>query len=148
MRGLDSYVLVITGKREKLAHRIAKLNPPPNVIYPGYLDDAHYEALKKNADAALSLSTELNTVPHAIHEYLADGIPTIVLKDSLLRSLFDDAILEIDDAHPETVRTGLKRATADPVFLDELRMNRDRNYEQRSRMHTDEVSKLRQVLVA
>ena len=148
MRGLDSYVLVITGKREKLAHRIAKLNPPPNVIYPGYLDDAHYEALKKNADAALSLSTELNTVPHAIHEYLADGIPTIVLNDSLLHSLFDGAILEIDDAHPETVRTALKRATADPVFLDKLRMNRDRNYEQRSRMHTDEVSKLRQVLMA
>jgi glycosyltransferase involved in cell wall biosynthesis len=148
MRGLDSYVLVITGKREKLAHRIAKLNPPRNVIYPGYLEDAQYEALKKNAHAALSLSTELNTVPHAIHEYLADGIPTIVLNDSLLRSLFDGAILEIGDAHPETVRAALKRATADPVFLDELRRNSDRNYEQRSRMHTDEVSKLRQVLMA
>ena len=148
MKELDSYILVITGKREKLAQRIAKLNLPSNVIYLGYLDDAHYEALKRNADAALSLSTELNTVPHAIHEYLAYGIPTIVLKDQLLRSLFNGAIVEIEDVRPETVGTALRRITEDSDFLAELRKNRDRNYEQRSRMYEDEVSRLRQVLSA
>lgn len=146
MNELDGYVLVITGKREKLAQRIAKLKSASNVIYPGYLADEQYEALKKNADVALSLSNELNTVPHAIHEYLADGIPTIVLKDPLLRSLFDGAIIEIDDVRPETVRTALKKITEDTVFLAELAKNRDRNYEQRSRMYKEEVSKLRQVL--
>ena len=146
IRELDGYVLVITGKREKLAQRIAKLNPPSNVIYPGYLADEEYEALKKSADVALSLSNELNTVPHAIHEYLADGIPTIVLKDQLLRSLFDGAIVEIDDVRPETVRTALKKITEDTIFLDELSKSRDRNYEQRSRIYKEEVSKLRQVL--
>jgi hypothetical protein len=65
-----------------------------------------------------------------------------------LRSLFDAAIVEIDDARPETVRTALKRATEDSVFRSELRKNRDRNYEQRSEMYKDEVSKLRQVLAA
>jgi UDP:flavonoid glycosyltransferase YjiC (YdhE family) len=148
IRGFDGYLIVITGKREKLAHRIAKTTPASNVVYPGYLDDAHYEALKKNADVALSLSTELNTVPHAIHEYLAYGIPTIVLKDPLLHSLFDSAIVEIDDAHPDTVRTALKRVTEDSAFRTELAKNRIRNYEQRSRMHKEEVSKLRQVLTA
>src|SRR5437879_1146583 len=93
IRGLEGYLLVITGKREKLADRIAKLDPPSNVVYPGYLDDADYEALKRSADVALSLSTEINTVPHAIHEYLAYGIPTIVLKDSLLRSPCDITIV-------------------------------------------------------
>jgi glycosyltransferase involved in cell wall biosynthesis len=146
--GLQDYLLVITGKREKLGHRIARLGPKSNVIYPGYLDDESYEALKRSADVALSLSTEINTVPHAIHEYLAYGIPTIVLKDSLLRSLFDAAIVEIDDAHPETVRTALKRVTEDSVFRSELSKNRDRNYQQRSAMYKDEVSKLRQVLTA
>jgi glycosyltransferase involved in cell wall biosynthesis len=146
--GLQDYLLVITGKREKLGHRIAKLGPKSNVIYPGYLDDASYEALKRSADVALSLSTEINTVSHAIHEYLAYGIPTIVLRDSLLRSLFDAAIFEIDDARPETVRTALKRVTEDSVFRSELRKNRDRNYQQRSEMYKDEVSKLRQVLTA
>jgi len=144
--GLEDYLLVITGKREKLGHRIARLGPKSNVIYPGYLDDASYEALKRSADVALSLSTEINTVPHAIHEYLAHGIPTIVLKDSLLRSLFDAAIVEIDDARPETVRTALKRITEDSVFRSELRKNRDRNYDQRSEMYKDEVSKLREAL--
>jgi hypothetical protein len=95
---------------------------------------------------ALSLSIEVNTVPHAIHEYLAYGIPTIVLKDPLLRSLFDAAIVEIDDARPETVRTALRRVIDDYVFRGELRKNRDRNYDQRSEMYKDEVSKLRQAL--
>jgi hypothetical protein len=148
VNGLQDYLLVITGKREKLGHRMARLDPGSNVIYPGYLDDANYEALKRNADVALSLSAELNTVPHAIHEYLAHGIPTIVLKDSLLHSLFDGAIVEIDDAHPETVKMALKRVTEDSVFRTELRKNRDRNYEQRARMHIDEASKLRQILTA
>ena len=146
IRGLEGYLLVITGKREKLADRITKLDPPSNVVYPGYLDDADYEALKRSADVALSLSTEINTVPHAIHEYLAYGIPTIVLKDSLLRSLFDNAIVEIDDARPETVRTALARITGDPTFRNQLRGNITRNYETRSKMHLDEESKLRRVL--
>jgi glycosyltransferase involved in cell wall biosynthesis len=144
--GLEDYVLVITGKQEKLGHRIAKLNPPSNVVYPGYLDDADYEALKRNADVALSLSTELNTVPHAIHEYLAYGIPTIVLRDALLNSLFDAGIVEIDDAQPETVKRALERITADSNFRNQLRDNISRNYEMRSRMHADEESKLREVL--
>ncbi len=146
--GLQDYLLAITGKREKLGRRIARLGPKGNVIYPGYLDDASYEALKRSADVAVSLSTEINTVPHAIHEYLALGIPTIVLKDPLLRSIFDGAIVEIDDARPETVRTALKRVTEDSVFRSELRKNRDRNYDQRSEMYRNEVSKLKEALTA
>src|SRR3989442_14131569 len=144
--GFEGYLLVVTGKREKLGHRMARLNPPSNVVYPGYIDDAHYEALKRNADVALSLSTELNTVPHAIHEYLAYGVPTVVLKDSLLRSLFDGAIVEIDDARPETVRRALARITEDSAFRDQLRENTNRNYETRSKMHLEEESKLKRVL--
>jgi glycosyltransferase involved in cell wall biosynthesis len=144
--GLGDYLLVITGKREKLAHRVAKSNPPKNVIYPGYLDDASFESLKRNADVALSLSTELNTVPHAIHEFLVYGTPTIVLKDPLLRSLFDGAIVEIEDARPETVRQALRRITEDSAFRSKLSDNMDRNYEKRLRMYQDEVSKLREVL--
>ena len=144
--GFEGYLLVITGKREKLGQRIARLNPPSNVVYPGYIDDAHYEALKRNADVALSLSTELNTVSHAIHEYLAYGVPTIVLKDSLLRSLFDGAIIEIDDARPETVRRALARITQDSSLRNQLRENMNRNYETRSKMHLEEESKLRRVL--
>lgn len=148
INGLESYLLVITGKREKLGKRMDRINLLNNVIYPGYLDDAQYELLKRNADVGLSLSTELNTVPHAIHEYLAFGIPTIVLKDSLLRSLFDGAIVEIDDARPETVRQALAKITMDSGFRSQLRENTRLNYEHRAAMHRDEVSKLKQVLAA
>ena len=148
IRGLDGYLLVITGKREKLGHRMDRMNLPSNVIYPGYLDDADYESLKRNADVALSLSIELNTVPHAIHEYLAFGIPTIVLKDPLLRSLFDGATVEIQDTRPETVGQALTRITQDSTVRNQLRENIQLNYEQRLKMHNEEVSKLKQVLVS
>ena len=127
---------------------MGRMNLPSNVIYPGYLDDARYESLKRNADVALSLSVELNTVPHAIHEYLAFGIPTIVLKDPLLRSLFDGAIVEIQDARPETVGHALTRITQDSTVLNQLRENIQLNYEQRLKMHNEEISKLKQVLVS
>ena len=143
---LEDHLLVVTGKREKLAQRVEKSNPPENVIYPGYLDDVRYESLKRNADVALSLSTELNTVPHAIHEFLAYGTPTIVLRDPLLHSLFDGAVVEIDDAQPRTVREAMRRITEDSEFRRQLSQNIDRNYETRLRTYQDEVAKLRQVL--
>jgi len=77
---------------------------------------------------------------------LAYGVPTIVLKDSLLHSLFDGAIVEIDDARPETVRRVLARITEDSAFRDRLRENTNRNYETRSKMHLEEESKLKRVL--
>src|SRR5947208_11749861 len=42
IRGLEAYLLVITGKGEKLAVRMTKLDQPRNVVYPGYPDDADY----------------------------------------------------------------------------------------------------------
>jgi hypothetical protein len=69
-----------------------------------------------------------------------------VLKDPLLRSLFDGAIVEIEDARPETVRQALRRITEDSAFRSKLSDNMDRNYEKRLRMYQDEVSKLREVL--
>jgi glycosyltransferase involved in cell wall biosynthesis len=148
IRGLEDYVLVVTGRPEKLRERIARLNPPGNIVYPGYLDDAQYDVLKRNAHVALSLSTELNTVPHAIHEYLAYSVPTVVLRDSLLRSLFDGAIVEVSDARPETIKMVLSRITGDSAFRNALYDNMNRNYEMRARMHLEEESKLRSALTS
>ena len=144
--GLDGYVLVITGRNEKIGHRLARLELPKNVVYAGYLDQPDYEALKRKADAALSLSKEPNTVPHAIHEFLSYGIPTVVLKDDLLRSIFNGGIVEADDLHPESIRESLRRVCEDQAFQSNLVHNIDSNYEMRFKMHRDELARLRQVL--
>ncbi len=146
VQGLDDYLLVITGRREKIGHRLAKLNLSGNVVYAGYLDQADYESLKLTADAALSLSDEPNTVPHAIHEFLSYGIPTIVLKDDLLRSIFNGAIVEVDNSLPESIRNSLRRVCEDPTFRAKMVQNIDSNYEKRLNMHYNEISKLRNVL--
>lgn len=146
VRGLPDYVLVITGRRGKIGHRLAKLNLSGNVFYAGYLDQADYEALKRAADVALSLSKEPNTVPHALHEFLSYGTPTIVLKDDLLHSIFDGAIVEAEDTSPESIRESLRRTCEDSRFRASLLENIDANYRDRELLHEKELSKLKQVL--
>ena len=148
VRGLPDYVLVITGRRGKIGHRLAKLNLSGNVVYAGYLDQADYEALKREADAALSLSKEPNTVPHALHEFLSYGTPTVVLKDDLLRSIFDGAIVEAEDASPESIKESLRRTCEDPRFRSRLLENIDANYHDRRILHEKELSRLKQVLAS
>ena len=146
VRGLPDYILVITGRRGKIGHRLAKLNLSGNVVYAGYLEQADYEALKREADVALSLSKEPKTVPHALHEFLSYGTPTIVLKNDLLRSIFDGAIVEAEDASPESIRESLRRTCEDPRFRARLLGNMDTNYRDRSRLHEKELSRLEHVL--
>jgi glycosyltransferase involved in cell wall biosynthesis len=146
VQGLKEYALVITGRREKIGQRLAKLNLSGNVVYAGYLEQADYEALKRGADVALSLSKEPNTVPHAIHEFLSYRIPTIILKDDLLRSIFDGAVVEAEDARPDSIRNSLTKTCEDPAYRAGLLESIERNYEKRSKMHQDEIARLRQVL--
>ena len=148
VQGLKEYALVITGRREKIGQRLAKLNTGGNIVYAGYLEQADYEVLKREADVALSLSKEPNTVPHALHEFLSYGTPTIVLEDDLLRSIFDGAIVEAEDARPESIRNSLRRTCEDSRFRARLLENIDANYRERIKMHEKEFSRLRQVLAS
>jgi hypothetical protein len=148
VRGLTDYVLVITGRREKIGHRLTKLNLSENIVYAGYLDQADYEALKRDADVALSLSNEPNTVPHAVHEFLSYGIPTVVLKDDLLRSIFDGAIVEAKDSRPESIQAIIRRLCEDSAFRAQVETKIDRNYASRSERHREEIVRLRQVLTS
>jgi glycosyltransferase involved in cell wall biosynthesis len=147
VRDLHDYVLVITGRRDKIGHRLAKLNLSGNVVYAGYLDQEDYEALKRAADVALSLSDEPNTVPHAIHEFLSYGVPTIILKDDLLRSIFNGSIVEAQDRRPESIRDALSHLCEDSRFRAEIRRNIDSNYEKRASIHQEELSRLKQAIM-
>jgi hypothetical protein len=147
VRGLNDYLLVITGRRQKIGQRLARINLPKNVVYAGYLDQANYEALKREADAALSLSKEPNTVPHAVHEFLSYGVPTIVFKDDLLRSIFDGGLVEAEDSRPESIRESLRTVCENRAFRSKILKSINANYEKRLKMHQQEIAKLRQVLL-
>ena len=146
VRGLPNYVLVITGRREKIGQRLSRLKLPGNVVYAGYLDQLDYESLKRHADAALSLSKEPNTVPHAIHEFLSYGTPTIVLKDNLLRSIFDGAIVEVEDGSPESIRESLRKTCEDSHFRARVLKSIDANYRERASMHEKELLRLKDAI--
>lgn len=144
--GLDGYLLVITGRPEKLGQRVAKIKQTPNATFAGYLSSPDYEALKIQADVALSLSEEPNTVPHAVHEFLSYGIPTIVVKDDLLRSIFNGAIIEAENSKPESIRNKIRRACEDMAYRETILHNIDSNYTTRAAKHATEIAELRRVL--
>jgi hypothetical protein len=146
VRGLPDYALVITGRREKIGRRLARLSLSGNVVYAGYLAQEDYEALKREADVALSLSKEPNTVPHAVHEFLSYKIPTIILRDDLLRSIFNGAIVEAPDSSPESIRDSIRKVCEDPGFRAKVIDNIDNNYQQRLRVHEDEFLRLKDVI--
>jgi hypothetical protein len=146
VRDLPDYVLVITGRREKIGHRLTKLKLSGNVVYAGYLDQTDYEALKRAADVALSLSDEPNTVPHAIHEFLSYGVPTIILKDDLLRTIFNGSVVEAQDRRPESIRDALRHLCEDSKFRAQVERNIDSNYEKRALIHQEEFSRLKQAI--
>jgi UDP:flavonoid glycosyltransferase YjiC (YdhE family) len=148
VRELDGYLLVITGRREKIGQRLSKINLPSNVVYPGYLDQRDYESLKRQADVALSLSNEPNTVPHAVHEFLSYGVPTIVLKDDLLRSIFNGAIVETATPDTESIVDALRNVCEKPTYRSKVIQNIDNNYETRYRKHQDEILRLREALAS
>ncbi|HEX9240420.1 MAG TPA: glycosyltransferase [Candidatus Bathyarchaeia archaeon] len=135
LEGLKNHELFVTGGGSLKSH-------PSNVSYVGHLDTLDYEHLKENAHAALALTKELNTIPHVVHEYLAYGIPTIVLKNSLMHTLFSDAIVEIDDGRPEMIRNALIWITDPTVkagICEAIRLN----YQERFRLHERELAELR-----
>jgi hypothetical protein len=146
VQGLPDYVLVITGRREKIGQRLAGMNPSGNVVYAGYIAQEDYEALKRCADVALSLSVEPNTVPHAIYEFLSYRVPTIVLKDDLLRSIFDGGIIEAETRSSASIRDAIRRACEDSVFRSQILRNIDDNCAVRARVNRDELLRLRQTL--
>jgi glycosyltransferase involved in cell wall biosynthesis len=148
IKQLKDSVLVITGKREKLAKRLAKLSLPPNVVYAGFLEEKDYAALKKNADAALALSREPNTVSHALHEFLSHKLPSIVLKDDLLNSLFDSSIVEVEDTNPTSVASVLQKVLKDDLFRSTVKQNIERNYLKRYEAHKREVVTLTKALLS
>lgn len=147
VQGLDDYLLVITGRRDKIGQRLSKINLPNNVVYAGYLDQQDYESLKREADVALSLSNEPNTVPHAVHEFLSYGVPTIVLRDDLLRSIFNGAIVEALSPDSESIVASLRKVCENTKYRSEILQNIDDNYENRFRKHQDEILQLKQATV-
>ena len=83
-RLLPDVDVVVTGRPPAELARSA----PTNVRLPGYVDDAAYDALLRDADVVLALTTRQQTMQRAGYEALELGCPLVASDTDVLRELF------------------------------------------------------------
>jgi glycosyltransferase involved in cell wall biosynthesis len=91
-RQLPEMKFVLTGYLEKVPVHKQKL-APPNVRYTGFLKEDEFNALYKNAQMAIVLSTREGTQPSGASEAISLGVPLIVTDLKTTRKIYKDTVL-------------------------------------------------------
>lgn len=103
----------VTGDPAKLRRRVLG-ELPPNVIATGFLPDADYYALLAAADGVLVLTTRDHTMQRGAYEALYLGTPIVTSHWQLLREVFGEAALYVDNS-PEDIARAVSALVRDPA---------------------------------
>ena len=136
--------LVISGPREKLEARLARLTLPPNVKYAGFLKREAYESLKASADFAINITDEPYTLSHVLFEFAANSLPVISSRQPVVEELFGDSILYADST-VEDVAEKVRQLSSGPTRAEWAAKIR-RKEDGLTSMHEEEVSALRRLV--
>ncbi|SDQ95192.1 glycosyltransferase [Microbacterium sp. cf332] len=83
---------VLTGR----APEQLKSSAPSNVVFPGFVSQAEFLALLRNAGAVAALTTREDTMQRAGYEALSAGVPLIASSTRVLREYFEDTAVYTD----------------------------------------------------
>jgi len=132
--------LVISGPREKLEGRVARLALPPNVRYAGFLRREVYESLKASADFAVNITDEPFTLSHVLFEFAASSLPVVSSRQPVVEELFGDSLLYADST-VEDVAEKVRSLCSGPTRAEWAARMR-RKQEELTVMHEEEVQAL------
>lgn len=102
---------VLTGR----APEQVRSSAPSNVIFPGFVSQAEFLALLRNAGAIAALTTREDTMQRAGYEALSAGVPLIASSTRVLREYFEDSAVFTD-----STAQGLQTAVTE-VFQERAR---------------------------
>lgn len=136
--------LVISGPREKLESRFARLTLPPNVRYAGFLKREVYESLKASADFAINITDEPFTLSHVLFEFAASSLPVVSSRQPVVEELFGDSLLYADST-VEDVEEKIRLLCSGPTRAEWAAKMR-RKQEELTVLHDHEVQGLRRVV--
>jgi glycosyltransferase involved in cell wall biosynthesis len=136
--------LVISGPREKLAGRVARLALPPNVRYAGFLEREVYESLKASADLALNITDEPYTLSHVLFEFAASSLPVVSSRQEVVQEVFGDSLVYAD-SKVDDVAEKVRELCSGPTRAEWAAKVR-RKHEELTTMHEEEVSALRSLV--
>lgn len=108
---LGSGVVVMTGRvanAAKHGHNISDV--PPNVVMPGFLSLAEFEALLLHCDVVLALTKFDGIQLSVCNEALGFGKPMVVSDTPLLSALFGSAAVMANSGEPRELAQGIETA--------------------------------------
>jgi glycosyltransferase involved in cell wall biosynthesis len=111
---------VLTGFIEKVPEHKRKL-APPNVHYTGFLAEDEFNALYKNAEVALVLSTREGTQPSGASEAIALGVPLIVTDLITTRKLYKDTVVFTPNTADGMVKSINKALAERDVYKEKIK---------------------------
>jgi len=101
----------LTGDAAKLRRR-ARTAPPANAVATGFLRESDYYALLAAADGVLVLTTRDCTMQRGAYEALYVGTPIVTSGWPLLREVFADAALYVDNT-PDGIAAAVRELVRD-----------------------------------
>jgi glycosyltransferase involved in cell wall biosynthesis len=94
---------IVTGDH-KVLPAARKAACPANITLSGFLTNADYGSLLRNADAVMSLTTRDHTMLRGAYEAIYSGTPVIVSSWPLLRDAFNLGAVHVDASADDIVR--------------------------------------------
>lgn len=119
-RLLGRGVVVMTGRvanAAKHGHDLSQV--PANVVMPGFLSLADFEALLVHCDVVLALTKYDGIQLSVCNEALGFAKPMVVSDTPLLRSLFGSAAVMADSSNPDALAQGIAAAAEKIQMLSE-----------------------------
>ena len=104
-RQFESATFVITGNHLRLKDRSLIERASPNVVFPGFLPLREFDQLLLRASAVLCLTTQDGIQLSAVSEAIGAGRPMIISDTKLLRDLFGQAGIFVDN-NANSIRQG------------------------------------------
>jgi glycosyltransferase involved in cell wall biosynthesis len=134
-RALPDVDFFITGNPEKVEQLTARF--PGNLTLTGFLDDASYGRLLREADVVMALTTGQHTMLRAAYEAVYQGTPVIVSDSPTLREEFDQGGLVVRHT-VEDVLSAVRTLQEDPQKyrrqVQTLKMRKERRWERNKQL--------------
>jgi glycosyltransferase involved in cell wall biosynthesis len=128
-RALPDVQFHVTGDPAKLETRL-RSEIPPNLRLTGFLDDAAYGQLLREADAVMAVTDGKHKMLRGAYEAIYEGTPIIISDSPMLREEFDKGAILVENSGElfaeaiRTLRSNLSRYRQEAAELRERKKRR------------------------
>jgi glycosyltransferase involved in cell wall biosynthesis len=105
-RALPDVTFRVTGDPRKVERM--QLDLPPNLRLTGFLGNAAYGQLLRDADVVMALTTGKHKMLRAAYEAIYQGTPIIISESPMLREEFDTGAILVENT-PESIGAAVRR---------------------------------------